>query len=79
MDDFRISATSVAAGVLWAIGAALTIVELLTGIDTGEVGIVAAAGGGVLTIRGYFCRLACRERKAFELGREYESGRIHSV
>lgn len=79
MNDFRISATTAASGLLWTVGVVLTIVELVTGLDVGELGVVTAAGGAVLTVRGFFCQLADRERNAFELGRDYESNRIHPV
>lgn len=79
MSDWHLSATAVAATVLWVIGVALAMVQLLTDVGVGQLGIIAAAGGATLNVRGYFVKLEDRERNAFNLGRDYENARMHSV
>lgn len=80
MNDLTISATTVTAAALWLIGGTMTILELFTGVDGGELGIVLAMGGATLTVRGYFLRLCDQERHAFGLGREHErASRIRQV
>ena len=75
MNDLHVSATRVAAVLLWTIGIALAGVNVTVDIDLGALGVIAACGGAVLNVRGYFCRLEDRERNAFELGRDYEDHR----
>lgn len=79
MNDMHVSATIGAAVLLWTIGGALALLEWFTNIHSGAAGVTIATGAAVLNVRGYFCRQERREQKAFELGREYESGRMHSV
>jgi hypothetical protein len=72
MNDRNLSATVVAATVLWILGGSLAVVEAVSGLQVGALGIVAVAGGATLNVRGYFCGLEARERNAFVLGRDYE-------
>lgn len=79
MNDLDLSATGVAATSLWLIGVALALIQLTTNIELGQLGIIAAAGGATLNVRGYFLRFEDRERSAFEIGRDYERHRMHPV
>lgn len=79
MTDRNISATTTLAVLMWMVGAALALTELFTHLDIGELGIVIAAAGATMNVRGFFCHIAYRERNAFELGREYEEGRVTSL
>ena len=74
MTDRQISTTTVTASLLWALGMALIVLDILTSRDTGELGLYATCAGGVLNIRGFFCSLHQRETNAFEIGRDYERG-----
>ena len=79
MNDLHVSATVGAAVLLWIIGAVLVTLEMFTSLQTGAAGVTIATGAAVLNVRAYFLRFASREQAAFKLGREYESGRMHSV
>lgn len=68
--DGKIAATTALAALLWPAGLALVILDLMTGIQTGELGLYLAGAGGVLTIRGFFCEMRQRERDAYRLGEE---------
>lgn len=70
MQDKTVSLTSVFAWVLWVVAIALVLVDVFTEVNSGDLGIVAAAGGATLTVRGYFLDLEDRERNAFEIGRD---------
>lgn len=72
--DPHLSWTSLGAFVLWLAALTLVLVDVLTGIDTGDIGIVASAAAATLTVRGYMIGLVdqiqIRERNAFEIGRD---------
>jgi hypothetical protein len=70
MQDRNVSLTTVCAAVLWALALVLIFLELFTRIETGDLGVVASVGAGVLFVRGFFAELAEREQNAFELGRD---------
>lgn len=79
MNDLDVSVTSVIATILWAIGIGLAMIALLTDFDVGALGVISAASGATLNVRGFFVKLEHRDRNTFELGRDYESSRVHSV
>ena len=55
-------------------GLALVLVDLFSRVECGELGLLAAGAAMVFNVRGFFCRLAERERNAFEIGRDFEAG-----
>lgn len=74
MSDREVSATVVIACILWAVSVGLVsvgLVGLTSNDNVGHLGIISAAGAGTVNIRGFFCRLAGREKNAFQLGVEY--------
>lgn len=71
MNNRSISVYSALAVLLWTLGAILIVVDMVSNWETGELGLLAAGGGGVLSIRAYFCAFERRERNAFLLGRDY--------
>lgn len=60
----------VLATALWLIGITLAACDLITPMDTGPLGVVAAAGAGTLNARGWIADSARRESAAFGIGRE---------
>lgn len=70
MQDRTITATTAAALFLWPAGLGLVLLDLFTAVNTGQLGLYLAMGGGVLNIRGFFCAQNYRERNAFYLGRD---------
>jgi hypothetical protein len=70
MQDRRVSLTGISAIALWVTSLVLVLTDMFTEVNSGDLGIVAAAGAGTLTIRGYFVDLAARERNAFDIGRD---------
>lgn len=70
MKDTHVSLTAVGAAVLWALGVALVVVELVSAFGTGHLGVVLVAGAATLTVRGYFVDLEDRERNAFRIGQD---------
>lgn len=70
MRDIEISLNTVGALTLWTIGLGLIVLGFAAGEVFAELGLFFAGIGGVLNIRGFFCRQARREQAAFDLGRE---------
>lgn len=70
MHDTYIAADRVLATVLWTAATGLILLDVVTSINTGDVGILLVGGAGTLSVRGEIRRLEGRERRAFDLGRE---------
>lgn len=66
------SSTHVYSLAFWVAGFALAIVEVVTELDVGELGILLAGIGGVANIKAFLLHMECREREAFHLGEQYE-------
>lgn len=79
MNDREVSLRSVIAYSLWLIGATLATLEMFGQWNAGELGVVAAAIGATLNVRGFFIDLHRRERRAFDFGREYEQTRVRRL
>lgn len=79
MNDLHVSATIGAAVLLWVLGGTLSVLELFTGIHSGPSGVTIATGAAVLNVRAYFCQFADRQQNAFDLGRDYESGKVRPL
>lgn len=80
MRDRRVSVLHVAAGALWAIGALLALAYVALGLrGTGVLGLLVAMAGGVTNIKAMLVHLEERERRAFQLGRDYERARLQAV
>lgn len=62
----------VVASALWLGATALVLVDVLTPINTGDIGLLAGMGASVVCVRGYVLRVESELRNAFELGRDYE-------
>lgn len=77
MTDRKFSATHVYSLAFWVAGFAFVVVEVVTSLDVGELGILLAGIGGVANIKGFLLNLECREREAFHMGEEVE--RLRSV
>lgn len=75
MQDRHISATVLSSAALWFIGLALAVSNIFVEADIGALGMVLAAAGATITVRGFFCQLARREQAAFDLGREVSAVR----
>lgn len=59
---------------LWGIGLVLVLVDLfIVRVDTGDLGLLFAGLGGMLTVRSWLVAMEARETEAFNLGREYET------
>ncbi len=74
LSDKDVSLTSAFSLILWLIGACLILLAALTECRTGDLGLLIAGWGAVLTIRGYICsgveRVVEREEAAFQMGRD---------
>ena len=70
MFDKTITSTTAFAILLWPLGLLLICLDMGTGWETGEFGLLLAGIAGVLNIRGFFCHLEQQTRDAFEFGRE---------
>lgn len=71
------SSTHIYSLAFWAAGLVLVLLELIYGWDTGELGILSAGVGGLVNIKAFLMHMECREKRAFELGEQYE--RLRSV
>jgi hypothetical protein len=63
---------TVIATTLWLIGITLGVFDFLDWAEVGDLGVIVAAVGATLNVRGFFLDLFERECRAFEAGREYE-------
>lgn len=72
MNDRSITLRSAVSCLLWTTGVVLALLETLGVADIGELGVVAAAAGATLSVRGFVAELERRDRNAFELGRDHE-------
>lgn len=72
ISDRSLSATVVASCALWAIGAGLIVIDLVTTVELGELGLWMAAVAAVLSVRRMFWQQAQRSQEVFEMGRDYE-------
>lgn len=79
LKDRDISATSVLAGALWTIGALVIVIDFWVDPKLVGIGLWLTGAGMVFSIRRMFCQQCSRERNAFELGRDVERDRLHSV
>lgn len=70
MDSRNISLHTAISCFLWPLGLGLVLVGIFTRHDLGQLGLLLAMIAAVLNVRGFFCRLAHREREAYEIGRE---------
>lgn len=69
---------TVASAFLWTVGGALVVVGAFAGLWLIGVGLWLSGVGALLSIQRMFVRMECREREAFELGREVGSERLHA-
>lgn len=67
-----VSAYSILAVLGWLAGIALVLLDLLVFAtdDLGHLGLLVVAGSAVLNVRGFIHRLECREKAAFDFGRD---------
>lgn len=83
MSDREVTITDAVAVGLWLIGAAIIVVDFIVPVELLAVSMYIVGVAMCVTIRGYIRRAACREvereKAAFVMGREYESGRMRSV
>lgn len=70
MEDHTISFNTLFAWSLWTLGILLVAVDLISSVDLDDFGVIAAAAGATLHVRGMICGLGRRERAAYDLGRE---------
>lgn len=70
MQDKDVSLNGLATAGLWTSAAVLVPLDVLTDVNTGDLGILSAIGAATLSIRSYFAALEDRERNAFEIGRD---------
>lgn len=67
----NISATAMAATLLWVAGGALIVLGLVYDHHLNGLGLWLSGLGGVMSIRRMLCQQYARERNAFELGKDY--------
>lgn len=74
MSEMKVSVMHVFAAAHWLGGVACVLIDLFSGIETGELGVVLVAVGAVTNVKVWLghmeTRLAEREQSAFELGRD---------
>lgn len=79
ISDKDISATSAASWTLWTLGGVLVVIGAFFDLWFTGVGLWLSGIGGVLSIRRMLCRDTERRQNAFELGRDWERGSVHSL
>lgn len=52
----------------WAIALALEAVDIFTGVNVGDLGVIVAGAAGVLQVKRYIADQHAREDAAFRLG-----------
>lgn len=65
-----VTVLSIMTGVLWVAGVSLAVVQTITGLHVGDLGIVCVAAGATLTVRQFLLQDHRRNVAAFELGKE---------
>lgn len=79
MFDCSVSLNSIIAGALWLLGLFFVLIDVMCGRNTDDLGVIFAIAGATLTVRAMLVGPSLRERTAFELGREFEDGRLRSL
>lgn len=70
LDEVTVPLARILAVTLWIVGAALVGLQMLGMFYGGQLGLLLAGLGGVLSIRTMLHQNQERERCAYELGRE---------
>lgn len=74
MSEVKVSVMHVFAAAHWIAGVAFVLIDLFSGVETGELGVVLVAVAAVTNVKAWLshmeARLVDRERSAFELGRD---------
>lgn len=76
MEEWEVSVEAILAGLLWSLGIALVVLNFWVAADLGDLGLLLAGIGAVLTLRRSHLGMFEMQRKAFELGRDYERGQL---
>lgn len=78
MNDRKVAVTSVVAGLTWAIGLTLIVAGIVGEDAWAGLGLYFAGVGGCLTIRHAIQHIVHARQDVFDMGRDYERGRMRS-
>lgn len=70
MHNTYVAVDRIFATTLWVLSTALITTDVLTEVNSGDLGILAGLGAAVVSVRGYVMRIEHELRNAFELGRD---------
>lgn len=70
LDEVSLSGHQIVAGALWMVGGLLVVVGAFNVAELGQLGLLIAGAGGVMSIRNMLRQNSARERRAFRMGQE---------